>query len=252
MSRSASTTARWPTSPRSSRSSARSRPKRSPGCWAFTSSGWPPSPTATVSARPISRVPPARLTSRVPQARPKCRTVHFHSEGIDMTQISDPTTAPVVTGQTPGGFAGAGQTQDQHLQALGNYEWGWSDSDVAGATAQRGLTPEIVANISGAEERAAVDARPAAEGPQAVRPQADADLGRGARTTSTSTTSSTSSAPRRSRPRPGTTCRPTSRTPTTSSASRRRRRRAWFPASPPSTSPRWSTTRSTRSSRSRA
>ena len=65
-----------------------------------------------------------------------------------MTQISDPTTAPVGTGQTPGGFAGAGQTQDQHLQALGNYEWGWSDSDVAGATAQRGLTPEIVANIS--------------------------------------------------------------------------------------------------------
>ena len=42
-----------------------------------------------------------------------------------------------------------GQTQDQHLQALGNYEWGWADSDVAGATAQRGLTPEIVANISG-------------------------------------------------------------------------------------------------------
>ena len=57
-----------------------------------------------------------------------------------MTQTQDPTaTRPV----------GTGQTQDQHLAALGRYEWGWSDSDVAGASAQRGLTPEIVANISG-------------------------------------------------------------------------------------------------------
>ncbi len=56
-----------------------------------------------------------------------------------MTQTQDPTvTRPV----------GTGQTQDQHLAALGRYEWGWSDSDVAGASAQRGLTPEIVANIS--------------------------------------------------------------------------------------------------------
>ena len=56
-----------------------------------------------------------------------------------MTQTQDPTvTRPV----------GTGQTQDQHLAALGHYEWGWADSDVAGASAQRGLTPEIVANIS--------------------------------------------------------------------------------------------------------
>src|ERR687895_1822089 len=56
-----------------------------------------------------------------------------------MTQTQDPTaTRPV----------GTGQTQDQHLAALGRYQWGWSDSDVAGASAQRGLTPEIVANIS--------------------------------------------------------------------------------------------------------
>ena len=56
-----------------------------------------------------------------------------------MTQTQDPAvTRPV----------GTGQTQDQHLAALGHYEWGWADSDVAGASAQRGLTPEIVANIS--------------------------------------------------------------------------------------------------------
>src|SRR4051794_5133528 len=56
-----------------------------------------------------------------------------------MTQIQDPAlTRPV----------GTGQTQDEHLAALGRYKFGWSDSDVAGATAQRGLTPEVVANIS--------------------------------------------------------------------------------------------------------
>ena len=56
-----------------------------------------------------------------------------------MTQIQDPAvTRPV----------GTGQTQDEHLAALGRYKFGWSDTDVAGATAQRGLTPEVVANIS--------------------------------------------------------------------------------------------------------
>src|SRR5215210_4614187 len=66
-----------------------------------------------------------------------------------MTQIHEPTvaTGPVSTGETSG-FAGTGESQDQHLAALGRYEWGWADSDVAGAAAQRGLTPEGVANIS--------------------------------------------------------------------------------------------------------
>ncbi|MET0693421.1 MAG: Fe-S cluster assembly protein SufB [Propionibacteriaceae bacterium] len=58
-----------------------------------------------------------------------------------MTQTQDPT---VVT--TP--MVGTGQTQDQHLAALGNYAFGWSDSDAAGSIAKRGLTPEVVANIS--------------------------------------------------------------------------------------------------------
>src|SRR5215218_4561679 len=55
-----------------------------------------------------------------------------------MTQIQDPAvTRP-----------GTGQTQDQHLAALGRYQWGWADADVAGASAKRGLTPEVVADIS--------------------------------------------------------------------------------------------------------
>jgi Fe-S cluster assembly protein SufB len=63
-----------------------------------------------------------------------------------MTQTQDPTTtaAAPVAGQ----LVGTGQTQDQHLEALGRYRFGWSDSDAAGSIAQRGLTPEVVANIS--------------------------------------------------------------------------------------------------------
>ena len=50
------------------------------------------------------------------------------------------TTAP----QAPG----LGATQEEHLQALGNYQWGWHDSDVAGSAAQRGLNEAVVRNIS--------------------------------------------------------------------------------------------------------
>ncbi len=43
---------------------------------------------------------------------------------------------------------GLGATQEEHLQALGQYQYGWRDSDVAGASAQRGLNPDVVRNIS--------------------------------------------------------------------------------------------------------
>ena len=45
--------------------------------------------------------------------------------------------------------------------------------------AKRGLNEDVVRDISAQEERAAVDARPAPEGPQALPPQADAHLGLG-------------------------------------------------------------------------
>ncbi len=38
-------------------------------------------------------------------------------------------------------------TPDQ-LEGLGTYKFGWSDSDVAGSTARRGINTEVVANIS--------------------------------------------------------------------------------------------------------
>lgn len=39
-------------------------------------------------------------------------------------------------------------TQEEHLAALGNYQYGWADSDVAGASAQRGLSEAVVRDIS--------------------------------------------------------------------------------------------------------
>jgi Fe-S cluster assembly protein SufB len=39
-------------------------------------------------------------------------------------------------------------SQEEHLAALGNYQYGWSDSDVAGASAQRGLNEDVVRDIS--------------------------------------------------------------------------------------------------------
>ena len=34
------------------------------------------------------------------------------------------------------------------LEGLGVYEFGWADSDAAGASARRGLSPEVVEDIS--------------------------------------------------------------------------------------------------------
>src|SRR5919112_3134592 len=39
-------------------------------------------------------------------------------------------------------------TQEEHLAALGTYQYGWADSDTAGAVAQRGLNEAVVRDIS--------------------------------------------------------------------------------------------------------
>src|SRR4051794_16461026 len=39
-------------------------------------------------------------------------------------------------------------TQDEQIAALGRYGYGWSDSDIAGASAQRGLSEAVVRDIS--------------------------------------------------------------------------------------------------------
>ncbi len=50
--------------------------------------------------------------------------------------------------QTAPQAPGLGATQDEHIEALSKYEWGWHDSDVAGAAAERGLSEAVVGNIS--------------------------------------------------------------------------------------------------------
>jgi Fe-S cluster assembly protein SufB len=39
-------------------------------------------------------------------------------------------------------------TQDEQIDALGRYSFGWADTDVAGASARRGLSEEVVRDIS--------------------------------------------------------------------------------------------------------
>src|SRR3954451_20237288 len=39
-------------------------------------------------------------------------------------------------------------TQDEQIDQLGRYRFGWADTDVAGASARRGLSAEIVSDIS--------------------------------------------------------------------------------------------------------
>ena len=49
-------------------------------------------------------------------------------------------------------LASAGVTQEEQLAALGTYQYGWADSDVAGASAQRGLNEAVVRDISGKKD----------------------------------------------------------------------------------------------------
>ena len=39
-------------------------------------------------------------------------------------------------------------TQEEAIASLGTYGYGWSDSDAAGASAQRGLSEAVVRDIS--------------------------------------------------------------------------------------------------------
>ncbi len=57
-------------------------------------------------------------------------------------------STPVIDPRHPAPPPGTGATQDEHLAALGTYRFGWHDSDEAGRGAQRGLTEEVVREIS--------------------------------------------------------------------------------------------------------
>ncbi len=107
-----------------------------------------------------------------------------HGDGVCTTCIPDPLADRTCHRRPPEGDVRMTSIEELNpeLEGIGRYEFGWSDSDAAGATAQRGLNEDVVRDISGTQERAAVDARPAPQGPQALRhasrcPPGAADLG---------------------------------------------------------------------------
>ncbi len=98
------------------------------------------------------------------------------------------------------------EARNPQLQGIGSYEYGWADADTAGATARRGLSEDVVRDISAPQERAGVDAEEPAQGPAAVRQEADARVGRGPVRHRLRQHQVLRDARPRSRPRPGTTC----------------------------------------------
>jgi Fe-S cluster assembly protein SufB len=55
----------------------------------------------------------------------------------------------IPTTPTSQGISQGSMTQAETIDSLGNYAYGWSDSDAAGASARRGLNADVVADISG-------------------------------------------------------------------------------------------------------
>ena len=60
------------------------------------------------------------------------QTPHLPGEDARMTSTQQPVT-------------GTPLTQDEQIDQLGRYKYGWADADVAGASARRGLSDEVVA-----------------------------------------------------------------------------------------------------------
>ncbi len=127
----ASITARCRMSPRSFPSCAKPSGRPSPRSWAPTCSGWRPSSTAT------ARAP---RTSRSPRPAPKSH-YPFGAQPV-------PKPSQASKERRHDGYHRRALTQDEAIASLGNYGYGWSDSDVAGASAQRGLSEAVVRDIS--------------------------------------------------------------------------------------------------------
>src|ERR1700738_2449340 len=73
-------------------------------------------------------------------------------------------------------------SQDEAIASMGRYGYGWADSDIAGASAQRGLSEAVVRDISAKKNEAegmpgGGVAGEAAEGTAHLGAKADAELG---------------------------------------------------------------------------
>ena len=141
-----------------------------------------PAPLPGRPRRP--RVPPAvrgRDRGDQPRARHPCPASRHHRPRRRHLHHVHPRPArDAATRERPPKVSLMTSIEDLNpeLKGIGRYEFGWSDAERRrrrrAARPQRGRRPQHLL----AEDRAAVDARPAAEGPEALRPQADAHLGR--------------------------------------------------------------------------
>jgi Fe-S cluster assembly protein SufB len=59
-----------------------------------------------------------------------------------------PTTDPVTTSPVDPSIKVVPEATQREIEGMGRYEYGWADSDAAGAAAQRGLSEEVIRNIS--------------------------------------------------------------------------------------------------------
>ncbi len=140
--------------------------------------------------------PPARHPRHPPgHARPRRRRLH-HARRHG--RASRPTPRPITAPRT----GGQPMTTEAHpeLEGLGRYEYGWSDSDAAGANARRGLNEDVVRDISAKknEPEWMLDMR--LKGLRLFEQASRCRPGAPTCRASTSTTSSTSCGPPRSRP----------------------------------------------------
>ena len=80
-----------------------------------------------------------------------------HGDGVCTTCIPDVPqliqsqsvqAEQAIQGEGEGHFMTSIEELNPELKGIGRYEFGWSDSDDAGATAQRGLSEDVVRNIS--------------------------------------------------------------------------------------------------------
>ncbi len=102
-----------------------------------------------------------------------------HGDGVCTTCIPSSPHERVSTMTTSDLRPDLGTIDERNpeLEGLGRYQFGWSDSDTAGATAKRGLSEEVVRDISAkkSEPQWMLDLR--LKGLKLFQPQADADLG---------------------------------------------------------------------------
>src|SRR5690606_40613297 len=107
--------------------------------WALPCSGWPPSRTVTACAPHTSaraswwRCGNARNPDRRASALGRRASVTRRASNRARYQRGDRKVTV---------------TDRPELEGLGNYKFGWADPDIAGASARRGLSEEVVRDIS--------------------------------------------------------------------------------------------------------